>query len=310
MSTTDVIPDLHGQSAKLAAALARLGWQRRGTGWRHADPGRRILFLGDYIDRGPDNAGTIAVVRQIVDSGRGTAIMGNHELNALQFHRLHPETGRPLRPRSDKNTRQHARFLAEFPLGERRTAEVLDWMGSLPTVHDGDGFRAVHAAWTDPAVAGLRRIAPDARLDDGLLLRSADPADPLHGAVETLLKGPEVALPQGHAIVDKDGTSRTAMRIRWWTGGTPTWRMAALSVPDPDSLPDGPLDASGVPAYPADAPPVFFGHYWLTGAPLLQAANALCLDYSAGRDGPLVTYRHESGAPLSLDRLQVHPAPA
>jgi len=41
---------------------------------------------------------------------------------------------------------------------------------------------------------------------------------------------------------------------------------------------------------------VFFGHYWLTGMPEIEAPNALCLDYSAGiGDNPLVAYAWEPG---------------
>ena len=37
--------------------------------------------------------------------------------------------------------------------------------------------------------------------------------------------------------------------------------------------------------------PVFFGHYWMQGAPALQAERMACVDYSAGKGGPLVAYR-------------------
>lgn len=37
--------------------------------------------------------------------------------------------------------------------------------------------------------------------------------------------------------------------------------------------------------------PVFFGHYWMQGAPVLQAEQMACVDYSAGKGGPLVAYR-------------------
>jgi hypothetical protein len=61
-----------------------------------------------------------------------------------------------------------------------------------------------------------------------------------------------------------------------------------MSVPDPGELPVTAPPAEVQKAiYPENAKPVFFGHYWLTGAPVLQAPNALCLDYSAGMDGPL-----------------------
>ena len=38
MSPFDIIPDIHGQAAKLDSALAGLGWRRRALGWSHPDP--------------------------------------------------------------------------------------------------------------------------------------------------------------------------------------------------------------------------------------------------------------------------------
>ena len=45
--------------------------------------------------------------------------------------------------------------------------------------------------------------------------------------------------------------------------------------------------------------PTFFGHYWMTGEPSLQSDTAVCVDYSAGKGGPLVAYRWDQGAPLA-----------
>ena len=44
--------------------------------------------------------------------------------------------------------------------------------------------------------------------------------------------------------------------------------------------------------YPSDAPPVFFGHYWLEDKyPVIQSENVICLDYSVAKNGSLVAYR-------------------
>lgn len=44
--------------------------------------------------------------------------------------------------------------------------------------------------------------------------------------------------------------------------------------------------------YSKDAPPVFFGHYWLDDPyPVVQAANVICLNYSIAKGGSLVAYR-------------------
>ena len=121
----DVIPDIHGQVHKLTARLLSLGYSKRGGAWRHTDPQRMCLFLGDFIDRGPANGAVIDIVRRMVDAGTALAIMGNHELNAIHFHTQDPEIGMPLRPHSQKNTIQHAAFLREFPLGSAHAEEAI-----------------------------------------------------------------------------------------------------------------------------------------------------------------------------------------
>jgi hypothetical protein len=293
----DIIPDIHRQSEKLRGALWRLGYRERSGAWRPDRSDRRCLFLGDFIDRGPDNAGVLSIVRGMIEAETAVAIMGNHELNAIRYHSLHPRTGEPLRARTRKNTHQHARFLEEFPLDAARTRDAIGSMRSLPLFFETEHFRAVQACWDDGAIEAIAALSPNGVLVEDHFARAADPNDPLHAATEITTKGPELDLPEGHFIRDKEGTERREVRVKWWAAEALHWRGIALSVPDPDALPEGPLPDGLRPSiYPSDARPVFFGHYWLTGPPQLQAPNALCLDYSAGTDGPLVSYRFEEGA--------------
>lgn len=295
----DIVADIHGQHEKLTALLARLGYSRRGR-WRHAE-GRRLVFLGDFIDRGDANEAVLRTVRDLIEDDMAVAVMGNHELNAVHYHNTDPETGAPLRPHSIKNEQQHASFLKEFPPGAERTRAWIDWMAALPLWRDMGEFRAVHAAWSDRAVETL----PDGRLPADALHLTAWQGHPLNIAAETLTKGPEVALPAGWRFHDKEGHPRTEMRLAWWRGAAESWAEMAISVPDPGELPPGaPAGRVAGVTYPADEKPVFFGHYWLTGAPELQAENALCLDYSAGIGGPLLAYRWEEGA-AGLDPARI-----
>jgi hypothetical protein len=303
----DIIPDIHGQAEKLEALLRRLGWRRTPSGWANDTSAREIVFLGDFIDRGPENARVLHTVRSLVDAGKAHAVMGNHELNAIHFHTPHPaRPGAWLRAHTPERVRQHAAFLKEFPLGAPATAEAIAFMAGLPLFLERPGFRAVHACWDEAAIAALRVAAPTGILSEAQLMRAADPADPLFGLVETTTKGPEAVLPAGAGFRDKDGHDRRAVRIKWWVREVRCWADLALSVPDPERLPDAPPPAAVLPApYPAAAPPVFFGHFWMTGAPVLQAPNVLCLDYSAGIGAaPLLAYRLEDPkAPLCLSRL-------
>lgn len=214
-----------------------------------------------------------------------------------------------MRANSDKNIRQHRALLDQFPPGDPQTRDALDWMRRLPLFWEGDGLRIVHACWRQASIDRMRALTGDGVLTEDLLIRAGDrvTADEVYRLADEITKGPEADLPEGAFFVDKDGHRREEIRVQWWKAGAQTWRELALSVPDPAILPETALpDHLRTAAYPQDAPPVFFGHYWLSGTPVLQAHNALCLDYSAGKDGPVVSYDWAApGGPLTLDRLRV-----
>lgn len=85
MNSFDVIGDIHGHYGKLKALLQVLGYQAGAGTWRHPD-GRRVLFLGDFIDRGPRIRRVLHLVRGMCDAGHAFAVMGNHEYNAICYH--------------------------------------------------------------------------------------------------------------------------------------------------------------------------------------------------------------------------------
>lgn len=42
------------------------------------------IFVGDFVDRGPDSAGVIRRVRELTEAGKGAAVLGNHDEMFLQ----------------------------------------------------------------------------------------------------------------------------------------------------------------------------------------------------------------------------------
>ncbi|MFE4467231.1 polynucleotide kinase-phosphatase [Leifsonia sp. NPDC056824] len=80
----DVIGDVHGCRSELETLLGRLGYElaRDGQG-RPVDAvhpeGRRALFLGDLVDRGPDTPGVLRLAMGMVAAGHAIAVPGNHE---------------------------------------------------------------------------------------------------------------------------------------------------------------------------------------------------------------------------------------
>ncbi|WP_309134955.1 polynucleotide kinase-phosphatase [Cellulomonas sp.] len=80
----DVVGDVHGCRAELETLLQRLGWELvRDDAGRPVDAvhpeGRRAVFLGDLVDRGPDSPGVLRLVMGMVAAGHALAVPGNHE---------------------------------------------------------------------------------------------------------------------------------------------------------------------------------------------------------------------------------------
>jgi hypothetical protein len=111
--------------------------------------------------------------------------------------------------------------------------------------------------------------------------------------IEGLTKGLEITLPPGHEFHDKDRHRRDNMRVRWWDSAANTYRKAAIIASAArEALPDTPIPELALLGYDSDTP-VFFGHYWWSGIPEPLSPHVACVDYSAGKDGPLVAYRWE-----------------
>jgi len=290
---TVFIGDVHGHAPTLLALLAQLDWKQRDR--RLTGPGgQKLVFVGDLIDRGPQNLRTVEIVRDLVERGDALCLMGNHEFNAVQFHTLDPaQPGETLRPQTDKNRKQHQAVLDEIEERPGDWADMLAWFRTLPLAVEGDGWRCVHACWHPPSLEVLHRSGGQWFLPDRAWEASARRGTPEYRGVETLLKGPEARLPDGATFRDKDGTERSQARLRWWEPAPATLGEAMLFQGAPEGLDlDKPYDNSEHPGYPETAVPVFFGHYWRSGPVWPLRSNAVCLDYSVAKvNGRLVAYR-------------------
>lgn len=307
----DIIGDIHGHAAELHALLEKLGYAHRDGAWRH--PERQAIFLGDFIDRGPGCMQVIETVRAMVEAGAAQAVMGNHEFNALAYHTPHPEKpGEYLRPRSAKNTTQHQATLDQ--LEGQPPDSMLAWFYTLPLWLDLGELRIVHACWDETQMRALRNSgAVDAtnRLQAAALHAASTRSHETYKAVEVILKGLEVTLPEGLSYTDKENIRRREIRVTWWNAAHKnSWRELAMGPTElrarlpADQGPQPPLEV----AYPAAAPPVFVGHYWLSGDPQPLADNVACVDYSVARaTGKLAAYRWQGERRLKKEHFLTVP---
>ena len=92
----DIIGDIHGCADELEELLRKLGYQASHRmdldnpviGWSHTlwchPEGRKAVFVGDLVDRGPRVLDTLRIVRNMVVEGSGICVPGNHDMKLLK----------------------------------------------------------------------------------------------------------------------------------------------------------------------------------------------------------------------------------
>lgn len=248
----DIVGDVHGEIDALLALLKHLGYSTDGS---HRE-GRRLVFLGDLTDRGPDSPAVLDLAERLVASGAAQCVLGNHDLNILLgnqkfdnpwfFGRVFQHNGQTI-----------PQELADD--GIRR--KVVSFFGRLPLVLERRGLRVVHACWMSDMVDVARRTTDVAHLseeyrtlidaDNGR--RSLDEVDQKlqhqnRNPVKVLTSGLErrVAIP-----FEASGKLRHLARVPWWEDY-------------------------------ADREFCVFGHYSLKSETSIGFNRAICVDYGVG----------------------------
>ena len=133
----DIIGDIHGCHDELAALLGRLGYHTSTSPVTHPD-GRRAIFVGDLVDRGPGVAEVLDTVMSMVQAGSALCVQGNHE-NKLR---------RALAGRNVQLTHGLAESLAQLEArGPEFSARVETFLDGLIShyVLDGGALVVAHA---------------------------------------------------------------------------------------------------------------------------------------------------------------------
>lgn len=288
----DIIGDIHGCALTLRYLLEKLGYREHDGAYQHVT--RKVIFLGDFVDRGPHQRETIQLVRPMVEAGHALAVMGNHEFNAIAYSSFDDVQGCYLRKHTPVNRRQHEAFLIAYEDTADEYRDVIAWFKTLPLWLDLGGIRVVHACWDEKAMARLEgRLSAGNRLTDELMRDASTYGRQEFRDVETLIKGKEVPLKDGAHIVDNDGHEWPNIRIRWWDQNATTYQSAFMGAPAAIAhIPDEEIEGDHLIEYAHHLPPVFLGHYWMSGRPVPLADNIACVDYSVAKHGgALVAYR-------------------
>ena len=271
--------------------------------YQHAE--RKVIFLGDFIDRGPGQREIISIVKRMVNAGSALTVMGNHEYNAIAYATRTLDGSDFLRPHSPGNLKQHKVFLDAYEGDESAYKVAIEWFKTLPLWLDLADIKIIHACWDNIEIENIKKIQNgSAYLTDELLHASCQKDNWQYNAIETILKGKEVTLPEGQGFCDKDGNVRHEIRICWWDQNARTYQEAFMGPEHARThIPDDEIIGDHLIGYSHDEPPVFLGHYWLEGVPEPPSDNIACTDYSVAKPGgKLVAYRWDGENVLHKDK--------
>jgi hypothetical protein len=248
----DIVGDVHGEIDALLSLMGHLGYD--GTG-RHFS-GRRIVFVGDLTDRGPDSPAVVDLVSDLLKAERAQCVLGNHDLNILRKETKH-----------DNGWYFGQEFYSEEELVPQKLADddirtrVQSLFASLPLVLARSDLRVVHAAWDATAIESLpdKAVVADlfqehaGRIEAAAESRNADDIErglchQNDNPVKMITSGPEERVEEPF---ESNGKVRYQQRVEWW----PDYR--------------GPL--------------CVFGHYSLPPERPRDCRHAFCVDFNVAK---------------------------
>jgi len=80
----DIVGDIHGCYDELVQLLDKLGYMKNAAGVCQHSEGRKAVFVGDLVDRGPKIPEVVRLVKEMVDSGSAFCVPGNHDIKFMR----------------------------------------------------------------------------------------------------------------------------------------------------------------------------------------------------------------------------------
>ncbi|WP_317196622.1 metallophosphoesterase [Carboxylicivirga linearis] len=298
----DIIGDVHGHYSELKMLLKRMGYSRDNGFWEH--PERKAVFVGDFINRGPNSLKVIQAIRAMVSNGSGYAILGNHEINAITYFTKRSD-GRPIKTPRNNNRKLLDSFFAEYKNNYEELQADIKWMRTLPLFLNLGKIRVVHAYWNDNHIKKVSRMYENGRLRKKFLRDATRKESSLYTPFLQTIKGVEINLPKDLVIKDSNNIARTNFRVKWWVephGHT----FDSLSYGNKFSLPKYTIPNELITQYdiyPEEDPLVFIGHYCAGNGGMIPQKNICCVDACVANGGKLAAYRYSGEKSMDPNRL-------
>lgn len=298
----DIIGDLHGHYDLLVRLLKKMGYQLVGKSFSH--PSRKVIFTGDFINRGPKIRATVRLVKEMVDAGDALAVIGNHELNAILYSTI-DKSGKSLRKHLPKYKLPLMKTLDEYKKYPDEFKDVIQWFRHLPLYLDLGTIRIVHGGWKKQYIKTFDEYKNGQPKLKKSFLKEYLAGNELTEAMDGLLRGKEYKLPSDLLLKDSKGIVRRNFRMKWWDkpeGKT----FNDIAFGNRFSLPEYTIPFELLPdviPYGANEPPVFMGHYCLEQHAEIFQGNICCIDSCVARSQVLSAYRWDGEKQLDESKL-------
>ncbi len=299
----DIIGDVHGYASLMKKLLLQLGYKKTESGYSH--PSRKVIFVGDFVNRGPEIRKTIRIIRRMVENGNALAIIGNHEINSIIYY-LKDKDGSPLIKSPGKNFLSLYKTINQFSAYSEEWKSHRDWMMELPLYLDLGEIRVVHACWSEQAIDTIKNAESNGVSRKSIFRKVyKKPKSQIGKSVLALTKGIDFKLPGDLKIINNKGVSPRSYRMRWWEdpqGKT----FEEMSFESKFVLPQYEIPRQIYTlndTYPSDAPIVFFGHYCRHQGPHIIKPNLCCVDSCVAGTKILTAYQWNGEKELDSNNL-------
>lgn len=143
----DIIGDIHGEYDALITMIENLGYDLEGN---HPN-NRKLVFIGDFCDRGPDSPAVILLVKKLIENGNAQAVLGNHEINLL--NKEAKDGAGWYFPKREIKDGEYEPFKRVSDV-EREV--IYDFLSNLPIALERGDLRVIHASWNNEKIEELR----------------------------------------------------------------------------------------------------------------------------------------------------------
>ena len=248
----DIVGDIHGEIDPLLSLMNHLGYDQQG---RHPED-RKLVFVGDLTDRGPDSLAVVNLVQRLTEAERAQCVLGNHELNLL-LNQPKYDNGWFYGEEFSDNGYVVPQVLADDAGRDR----VLKFFRSLPIALEREDLRVIHACWYSEMIQLLEGTEDAISLVDhhaGLITKRTEHSNldqidtslkhQNENPVRRLTSGPEERVTSPFFA---SGKTRHEQRVHWWNDYSGTFCV--------------------------------FGHYSINDGDSRGNHSSFCIDYGVGK---------------------------